>query len=451
VEENTRRILIAVVLIFTLFASAGCNDVEPTSPETVCSTGYVDESFGVGGIAITDLGGDADVLHAIAVQPDGKIVAIGQVWDGEYWEFGLARYNTDGTLDAAFGEESGDARTGKVRISIAPYDDYPFAVAIQDDGKILVGGNACTVDNATSDFALVRFNADGTPDTGFGDQGVVKTNVGSSNDVACTLTVLKNGKVLLAGYSWNGSVRELALVRYNEDGSLDDTFGEISGVARSGIVTTPVGSLSMINSVGLFYEKIMAVGSFVNGIYYDSLLARFNADGGLDTHFGSDGVVVNPVATASDEAGAVAIQADGKIVVAGIAADVGFDDQIDLTRYNPDGSLDSSFGSGGVVRTEIGEYSYTRAVVIQDDGKIVVTGWAGIETRTAIDNCFVLMRFDNDGSLDATLGLNGIVVTRIGDNSMAEAVAILEDGKIVVAGSSSSPSTNSDFTLVRYE
>jgi len=218
-----------------------------------------------------------------------------------------------------------------------------------------------------------------------------------------------------------------SVVKASGDGALDATFG------TGGKVTTPVtvgdsGKSVVVQSNG----KIVVVGDG----FGDIELVRYNVDGSLDVSFDSDGKVVTNVGF-NDSGNAVALQNDGKIVVAGTTGTPTTD--FAIVRYSTDGSLDPSFGTGGIVTTSIGRNDDAKSVVIQSDGKIVVAGTS--------DSDFAVVRYTSSGALDNSFDTDGKVTTDIGSstNDSANSVAIQSDGAIVVAGTDLN-----DFALVRY-
>ncbi|MFZ5538249.1 MAG: WD40 repeat domain-containing protein [Pseudomonadota bacterium] len=400
--------------------------------------GTLDSTFGSGGKVVTAIGSGSnanDLGEAVALAPDGKIVVAGSSYTGATWDFSLVRYNADGTLDTTFG--SG----GKVTTAIGAGEDRANALVLAPDGKIVVAGYSY---NGTKyDFALVRYNTDGTLDPTFGSGGKVVTAIGTSHDYALALALAPDGKIVVAGYSDNGADADFALARYNANGSLDTGFGS------GGKVTTPILSgVDIAFALALAPNgKIVAAGESANGTTRNSALALYNADGTLDTSFGTGGRVVTPFGSGYDAAFAIALAPDGRIVVAGFSDNGVTGRDFALTRYNANGSLDTSFGSGGKVVTAIGAGNdYARALALAPDGKIVVAG----QSANGTTDDFALARYNADGSLDTTFGTGGKVVTAIGaGNDFAYALALAPDGKIVVAGSSHN-GANYDFALARY-
>jgi uncharacterized delta-60 repeat protein len=248
-------------------------------------------------------------------------VAAGSSKNGSNYDFALARYNTDGTLDTNFGTG------GKVITAIGSSTDVAESVAIQSDGKIVAAGFSNNGSN--NDFALVRYNTNGTLDTTFDSDGKVTTAIGSANDVAYSVAIQSDGKIVAAGYSRSGgSNDDFALVRYNTDGSLDTSFDS------DGKVTTAIGgSNDYAESVTIQSDgKIVAAGHSYMSSNYDFTLARYNTDGTLDTSFGTNGKVATAIGGSDDVAYSVAIQSDGKIVAAGYSYN-GSNFKFALVRY----------------------------------------------------------------------------------------------------------------------
>lgn len=389
--------------------------------------GNLDLSFGNGGKVITPFDNStSDFAYAAAIQPDGKIVSAGGISD-----FLLARHNPDGSLDKTFGTG------GKVVTPIGSFTDRGFALAIQADGKIVAAG--ATLSNF-HDFAIVRYNTDGTLDGTFGNGGKVTTAIGTSDDFAYSIAIQADGKIIAAGFTYNMN-EDFALVRYNSDGTLDNTFGV------GGKVITQFGSGGdSITAIAIQLDgKIVAVG-WSSGF----ALVRYNTDGTLDNSFGTNGKVTTAIGDSSS-AFAIAIQPDGKIIAAGAGGNQNSD--FALARYHANGTLDSSFGMNGTVITPITGLSRESAeeVLLQENGKIVAVGYSYMHGSTTDD--FALARYNADGSLDSSFGNGGKVVTPIRSSYDAAFSAVLQtDGKIVAVGYSDTdgPGIDVDFALIRY-
>lgn len=318
--------------------------------------GSLDTSFSNNGKVKTDFGNSA-FLNDVAVQSDGKIVAVGYTLNAN-WDLALARYNTDGTPDTSFG---GD---GKVTTEVAiGQDDFATAVALQTDGKIVVAGYSGAA-GANRDFIVLRYNSDGSLDTSFDSDGKVLTDMGTDYDYAQTVAIQTDGKIVLGG-----DVMGFSLARYNGNGSLDTSFdfdGKTSvafGMGARGLALQSDGKIVM---VGYDYDA---------NNEYDFALARFNSDGSLDTSFDGDGMTQTDFSSSADSAYTVMVQADGKIIAGGTSDQSGTTD-FALVRYNSDGSLDTAFDTDGRVTTDFGgatnEIAYDG--VLQANGRIVLAG-----------------------------------------------------------------------------
>jgi uncharacterized delta-60 repeat protein len=408
------------------------NYVPPPPPTGLSAVGALDTSFNTTGQVRTTFGTNNDIANAVALQADGKIVVAGTTgsstnnsqYPGASNDFALARYNADGSLDASFDTD------GKVTTFIvgANSKDVANALAIQTDGKIVAAGSA---DNS---FALVRYNINGSLDQAFGTGGKVTTSFCADcyYATASAVVVQTDGKIVAVGSRGLGSY----LVRYNSNGSLDLTFG------TGGIVA---GISEFSNAVAIQTDgKLVVAGSSSN--YFT--LVRYNSNGSLDTTFGTAGVVSGPIGPAT----AVLIQTDGKIVAAG-----GIGGPFSLFRYNTDGSLETIFERA--TGANYGLQYTLRAIAIQKDGKFVTAGYVGQSTT---NRDFVVRRHNADGSIDTTFGTGGIVVTPTYANGApstyyssgpfdgGRAMVIQTDGKIVVAGTDFN-GTDPDFAIVRYQ
>ncbi len=436
-------------------------------------------------------------LTAMLLQPDGKVVVAGysNSPNGDI-NFALVRYNANGTIDTSFGDNT--QQPGRVLTDFAALasgsrsTDVVNALLLQPDGKIVAGGYSNSPNGADFNFALVRYNANGTLDTSFGDNiqqpGRVLTDFraladGSrSGEMIQALALQPDGKIIAAGWSSSPNIDlNFALVRYNPNGTLDTGFGD--STQQPGRVLTDFGPLPDGSRSN---DEIAAVvlqpdGKIIAGGYSLSpngdknfALVRYNANGTLDTSFGDNtqqpGRVLTdfralPAGSRSTEMiQALVLQPDGKIVAAGSSNSPNEDSNFALVRYNPNGTIDTSFGDNtqqpgrlltdfralpdGSRSTEI-----LAALVLQPDGKIVAGGYSN--SPNGVDYNFALVRYNGNGTLDTSFGDNtqqpGRVLTDFaGGSDVLRALALQPDGKIVAAGFSASPSGNYNFALVRY-
>ena len=316
------------------------------------TSGALDTTFNSTGYAITDISGAGDTLNSLAIQSDGKIIAAGSAQVGGTTDFALARYNTNGSLDTSFGSGGLVASTAGNSI---------IKVLIQSDGKILAVGNA------NDNFTVARYNSDGSLDTSFGTSGVVSTDLcpvqgGATADTVGGAAIQSDGKiVVVGGTQGQAGPQEWAFVRYNADGSLDTSFGA-SGNGK--LIIQGGQNSGMLNDVAVQSDgKIVAVGTQNTNGFYNAAVVRLNSGGSLDTGFAGTGEIFGNY---SQTATAVAIQADGKILVCATGG-------IIIARYNTDGSLDTTFNSSGTVQNRSSGFD-TYEMAIESDGKVVVGG-----------------------------------------------------------------------------
>ncbi|MCA1624576.1 MAG: FG-GAP-like repeat-containing protein [Acidobacteria bacterium] len=400
--------------LMILFFSAAFPLVQAQS----VAPGDLDTTFGSGGKVTTffsQFSGGEDV----AVQADGKIVVAGVaslLAPGP--QIAVARYNADGSLDASFGTGGG------VTTSVA-HQTNASSLAIQTDGRIVVAGAACGASGGC-DFTVVRYTVTGALDTSFDGDGKAVIDFGNNTDWAHDVAVQPDSKIVLAGLTVSSAGTRLALARLNSSGSLDSSF---DNDGRLVLGVNSAASAVVIQTDG----KIIAAGRIGN-----SALVRFHADGSLDSSFDSDGIVITSEADNYKE---VTLQSDGKIVAVSQA-----NSSFAVARYNSNGSLDTSFGGNGIVITSFGEKASAYSLAIQSNGKIIAGGSSG-------DN-FALVRYNPNGSLDTSFGTGGKVTTDFGRRDdyygAAFGLAIQPDGKIVAAGGWGFDFDEYYFAIARY-
>lgn len=407
-------------------------------------SGTLDPTFGSGGTVATDFARKVDLAQGVAVQGDGKIVAVGWATVGGAYRFGVARYNADGSLDGTFG--SG----GKVTTAFGGVEDTASAVAIQGDGKIVVAGTTDSNGNLNYQFALARYNPDGTLDSGFGTGGKVTTSFFGTYLSAHAVALQTDGKIVVAGFAGNSFVGltdgQFGVARYNTNGSLAGGFG-----GSGWVVTDFGGTISNATSVAIQADGTIVVAGYSNAgasNTQDFAIARYLSTGSLDQSFGGnlDGQVTTDFFGRDDFGQSVAVDADGNIVVAGQVIGTSGLSTFGLARYTSGGLLDTTFDSDGKVATDFfGFGSYALAVVVNQDG-IVAAGAA--QTKRTRDIQFALARYNNaNGSLDTTFGTGGKVTTRFSSAAdVASAAALDGNGDIVVAGQT----RDKDFALARF-
>ena len=326
--------------------------------------GTLDGSFGSGGVVYLSPGGN-ERANAIALQSDGKIVIAGHCQIGTGRQFMVARYHPNGTLDTSF---DGD---GIAATDIRTSDDLANAIAIQPDGKIVVGGSSDVAGDR--DFTLVRYNENGSLDTSFDGDGIFFTNLGVQ-DMATSLAVQLDRKIVAAGRASNS----LVVLRFNPNGTPDSGFGSNGLVGLGPFVADGGGS----NAVALQADgKIVVGGSTV--FPFDYVVVRLNTNGSFDPSFDGDGFAVTNInpptetrAASDDHFKGLALQSDGKIVVAGDSRNITAQWVISFARWNADGSLDTSFGYRGKIITDIpGGQDNAHGATSAPDGRVLMAGY----------------------------------------------------------------------------
>lgn len=332
------------------------------------NNGTLDNTFGTNGIVTTNLS-SSDIAREIAVQPDGKIIVGGSSEINGNKDFTVARYNSNGTLDTTF---DGD---GVAVTPITPSSDEIWGIGLQSDDKIVAVGSS------DGQFTIVRYNNNGSLDSSFDADGIATPIVGSGQGVKFQ----PDDKIVIVGRSSG----DFTLVRLNSNGTPDNSFG------TNGIVTTPMGNGPFVSAwdVGIQSdEKIVVVGASFNGSNYDIAVLRYNNNGALDTSFSADGKVIYDSGNGADEGMAVAIQANNKIVVGGYS-NTGSGEAFTLLRLNTDGSFDNNFSGDGIVITSNGQRGL--GLTIQEDHKIIMTGYHAGDYVTARYDGDIVTVFDN--------------------------------------------------------
>jgi len=434
----------------TLFRLSHCVSVLLFALAIICSSamlahaasGDLDTTFGWGGKTSADFIND-DCINDMTLQPDGKILVAGSI--SNY--FGLARYQNDGALDTTFG--NGGVVTTPLPGIPGYYVGGAFAIALQQDGKIVLAG--ISISESDIDFAVARYNNDGSLDTSFGDAGWVITDFFGEYDLANDIAIQADGKIVVAGAAHEskhesyGARSYIALIRYNTDGSLDATFGD-GGKS----ITKSYPFYAGADAVAIQPDgKIVVAGNGQTLTFTKFLVARFNTDGSLERTFGDGGVTLTGFMGGADYATDLALQPDGKIVLAGFAnTRSGSTSDFAVARYNSNGHLDRDFGTNGKVITDLfGGFDTGNAMALLPDGRIIVIGNA---QNSETNSDFATAVYTTDGKLDMTFGQSGRMTTDFygfPDNPLA--IALQPDGKFIVGGCTFT-GHSIDFALARY-
>ena len=361
--------------------------------------GTFDSSFGINGFTTVAIGSDNDYAYTLALQPDGKILMAGASKNVSDYDFSLARFNFNGSLDTSFSKD------GKLTLSFGSMDDVAYSIAVQADNKIVAAG--LTKTSIGESFALARFLSNGTIDTSFSNDGKLTTSFGTNFiDEGISMAIQKDNKILVGGNTGPSSISYFGLVRYLSNGSLDTAF------SNDGLLTTDFGNKAYLRAIAIQSDgKIVASGTVFNGVTYDFGLVRYNKNGSIDNSFDNDGKIITSISDGegTDGAYAIVIQTDGRIILAG-DAQVGNGFQIGMIRYNKNGSVDTDFGTDGIVRTNVyGKNDKPYSIALQSDGKIILGGY----TYNGTDYDLVLARYiggDNIGIIDFSVSKYSVLI-----------------------------------------
>lgn len=399
--------------------------------------GSLDAGFSGDGKLTTAVNGGTDVAYGVVVQGNNRIIAVGLTRIGGNDNFAIVRYLEDGTLDNSFSND------GKVDIDFEGGNDEARDVLVLGNGNILVAGTAVT--GGGKDFAFALLDPEGKLVNSFGEDGKLTINFNNTNDVLSRIA-LHGDRIYAVGSSISNDVEQYAIAAIKADGTMENAFSGDGKLVFDVDAGQDVATAIAIQSD----DKLLVAGYTGIGFEKEFCVVRFKSDGSLDNSFSGDGIAIPDVGMIDDRAYGIAIQDNQKIVVAGSSyGETGYD--FALVRLLMDGNIDIDFGEDGYTVETIGPFfDDARDMVLQPDGKILVTGYAA---QAASDADFGLARFTRDGVLDNTFSGDGKVITIIGSGESedeAHAIALQPDGKIVIAGEGENSSGNVDFALARY-
>ena len=384
--------------------------------------GGLDSGFGSDGV-VRDATG-LSTTTAVAQQTDGKTLAVGAVdMPNGTVAFGISRFNADGSLDTTYGQTTANGvttpGTGTV---ITPFggDDTPIALIIQPDGKALVAGTSVAAGGSgASQFALARYNPDGSLDTTFGNGGRVLTSFGgpspgapagsppASADVAEAMLLLSNGQIIVAGHSNAGGTQEFALAQYNANGTPDTTYGN-----NGRVLTGFLGGADSANAIAFDPHNgdIMASGSAANPTtgQVEFAVAAYRPNGALDPTFGQGGKVLTSINGQDDESYGVAVNPLGFVAATGatyVTSPAGTaSSSVATVMYTPAGTPDRHFGGRGIVTTNLSQPGVANQIEFNANGSVLVAGGtvASLSNVDASDIEVALVQYTASGALDTT-------------------------------------------------
>jgi uncharacterized delta-60 repeat protein len=416
-----KSILIAICLALMIYSVV------------LAASGDLDTNFSGDGKIIQSFEGISQSGYDVAVQTDGKVVVVGSRSNrSPDVDIVIARYNMDGSLDTTF------SRDGLQVIKIGESTSTASSVAIQADGKIIIGGDTCV--GIACDLVLVRLNPNGSLDPSFGHGGMVTTDVSGKMN-GCADVVVQGNRIVVAGYvaDTEKDTQENVVYRYRMNGSLDATFN------MDGILLFHFGRYNNLSALKIYSGKIYVTGSTsMNGVGDDIVVARINNNGFLDPTFGDNGKVQTNLGGADFATDLVVF--NGKVIVVGGSYDA-FNSKLAIIQYTAAGDLDPAFGRNGILKASLGfSGPFLQGVVVRD-GKILAVG----QTANLNDpSDALLVRFDATGNLDDSFGTGGIVTTNWNAAAVYNSIAFKGD-RIYAVGETFSPTGRWKFVVAAYK
>jgi uncharacterized delta-60 repeat protein len=402
-----------------------------TDQVTLAQPGLLDNTFGGGdGKLALDFGGGNDAASDLVIQPDGKILVVGNSNINSFTQFALVRLNADGTYDNSFSDD------GLVNLQLAGSNyDNATCMALQSDGKIIVGGTSFS--EGYFKLVVVRFNSNGTLDATFGEEGVF-TYAENTNFSCSSVAIDAAGNILAAGSAnlFNqGS--QFTVIRITSAGVIDSGFGSAGAqYASFGAQSSPTDMI--IQSDG----KIVVAGSQFGEFYSDCAITRFNSNGTLDTSFDTDGKRSFALAEYDDYITSIAQLPNGKLLLGGVS-----NTEFALVQLNSNGTNNTSFSGDGIVLADMDDsFDEIHDIALDDDGNIVVAGHSAYNIYD-----IAVLRFLPNGTLDTFFNGNGkVTIDFFGTYDYSYAMKIQTNGQIVVAGSTDNNGHN-DMAVARIQ
>jgi uncharacterized delta-60 repeat protein len=401
-------------------------------------SGVLDPSFADGGIMTWDASGNHENCHGIAVQPDGKIL-LGFTYTS----------SIDNNLDMAVGRINEDgsidstfATNGIYHLDNPTGSDFVFHLELMEDGSMIaVGGYAS--EEYDQDFVLLKLKSDGSPDISFGENGLAIHKVDTKEDYARDIEFNELGQIIVSGISYSSTEWEIrhALCRFSEDGQIDSTFGTNGALTWNyGETYNETHSLEIGDDGSIFTSgKSAPFGNDRLAIY------KILPDGsGLDSTFATNGELLAPFGSI---AYGMIIHSNGNLLVTGPNYGVNGADLIVLA-YNQDGTPNENFGQEGTFLIDAWPNDFGLNLIEQSDGKIIACGESGGSIFAPPPRGFFSVRMDENGILDTSWGGDGYVRTETGWMAWASDIAIQPDGKVLLTGVSTD--ANNDIQVIRY-
>lgn len=395
---------------------------------------WLDHDFHEDGIVTTDFDDGGDIVYDLSVQDDGKIVAVGLSTYNQTEQFAIARYHPDGELDTSF------ADNGRLKLFLGGAG-HAYSVKIQDDGKMVIAGSARNGPFNGLEVAILRLTIAGEPDPSFGNNGIVYSDFSNRDDVATSLVIQEDGKILITGYSYGNNENKLIMARYNTDGSPDITFHSTGSFE---LVPNNPNDFSWGFSTVLQKDgKSLVTGTIGRMPNVDFMILRLNADGSLDVSFGQGGVATYDYGFSEDVGYALALDTFERIIVTGYTKK---NDNFDMAvlRCLHDGQPDPTFGNDGKIQLDVdGRLEIAHDVNVLKNGKLLLAG--------NIDLHFGVVKLTENGEADISFGEDGYVVSPISQNNEWALCSIMQDDGKLITGGYAAYFTSNDFAIIRYK
>jgi uncharacterized delta-60 repeat protein len=399
------------------------------------NSGSLDPTFDSDGMLVYN-GGNADRANSIAIDDNGKILVTGYSGDGLAEDMLIWRYNADGSVDTTF--DSDGIVVYNYPIGPIPNPDRGYSITTDANEKILVAGWDYFTDQGLNSLLTWRYNTDGSMDPDFAysypyPNFLVNALAGYDRSIITD----SSNKILVVGHL----LQDMVIVRYDTDGSEDDTFGSWGVVTYDG-GNSDEGYSTTIDANG----KILVTGYSQGANLYDMVIWRYNADGSPDTDFDTDGMLVYDGGIDDDEEGyCITTDANGKILVTGYSYNADSNTDMVIWRYNADGSLDTTFDTDGMAVYDSGVYEEGYSITTDVKGRILVTG----HIYDGSDYDMAIWRYDADGNPDTNFDTDGVAIYDSGNVDQGYSITTDTDGKILVTGYSNNGS-NDDMVIWRY-
>lgn len=412
----------------------------------------LDNNFANNGLSIIDISGVNEYCKKVLLDKEGNIILGG--YGGNYGEYFyiLVKYDSNGVLDTNFGNN------GIVKSNLNNLDntrkEQHMSFDIDSNNNIILVTSYYKDTNNAYDIILEKYNSNGVLETTFGDNGIVTNDLLSVNEYSRSIILDSNDNILIGGFSTT-NFSDFLLVKYNSNGTLDNTFGILDntfGTSRKGFVTSDFSS-SIDRGTCFAFDSLNNIIMAGNTGFYPNqsfVIAKYNHNGELDANFGTNGrKIIEFGITLEDNAIDLLIDSNDNIIIGGYSvtsAMPDFKSNFYLAKLNSNGELDANFGTDGIITKTIRDENKINSIVLDKNNKIIIAG----EIKSTNENSdIVLLRYDNNGVLDTTFGSNGYIFTDINNkDDLASSIVLDSNNRIIVAGNTLNE-TN-DFILLRY-